>query len=130
MTLTLDLPKELETQLYEVAARNGVPADAWARLAVEASLRRATAPRLLQEEAGLLQRINRGLLTPDEWQEYQALTAKRRAETLSHNEHARLIALSDQLEVANAQRLGYVSQLAHMRHVTLEVLMTQLGLTV
>ena len=69
-------------------------------------------------------------LTPDEWQEYQALTAKRRAETLAHNEHARLIALSDQLEVANAQRLGYVSQLAYMRHVTLEALMMQLGLTV
>ena len=48
-----------------------------------------------------------------------ALVARRKAETLTPGEQTELIALSDRLEEANAQRIGYLAELARVRHTTL-----------
>jgi len=48
------------------------------------------APSLPKEEAKLLQKINQGL-PPDVQQRYDKLTAKRRAETLTPEEHQELL---------------------------------------
>ncbi len=84
-------------------------------------------PHLPETEADLLQKINQGL-SPELWQRYHDLIDKRRAETLTPNEQADLIALSDQIEEANAQRIGWLIELARLRQTTLEVLMEQLGI--
>ena len=36
---------------------------------------------------------------------------------------------SDRLEAANAQRIGYLAELARVRHTTLDAIMSELGLT-
>jgi len=56
------------------------------------------------------------------------LIAKRRAETLTPDEHAALIALSDQIEDLNARRVECLAELARLRQLSLSELMQQLGL--
>lgn len=60
--------------------------------------------------------------------EYQELIAKRQAETLTPGEHTQLIALGQQLEILNAQRIQALIQLADRRNQTLPDLMQSLGI--
>jgi hypothetical protein len=76
----------------------------------------------------LLSKINLGL-SSTEWERYHTLVAQRQAETLTPDEQTELIALSDRLEEANAQRIGYLAELARVRHTTLDAVMSELGLT-
>lgn len=127
MTITIDLAPEVEQRLREESARSGLAADVFARLAVEERLRSARAPVLPHRESELLQLINQGW-PPAIWQEYQELVAQRRAEALTPETHARLIKLSDEIEQANARRVGYLFELAQLRGVSLETVMKQLGI--
>src|SRR5262249_23560147 len=78
-------------------------------------------------EAVLLQKINQGP-DPVTWNRYHELVARRRAEALEAGEHAELIALSNQIEEANAVRLEHLVKLAQLRRTTLRGVMEQLGL--
>jgi len=78
-------------------------------------------------EVELLRKIHEGL-GPETWDRYRELVARRRAEKLTPEEHAELIALSDRIEEANARRIGYVAELADLRKTTLPELMDELGI--
>ncbi|MCE7982123.1 MAG: STAS/SEC14 domain-containing protein [Caldilinea sp. CFX5] len=93
-------------------------------LAMQARRRTQT---LSAQEADLLQQVNLGI-APDTWRRYDELKAKRRAATLSAAEHAELIAIGDQIELANARRIKALIQLASLRNTTLDALMDQLGI--
>ena len=75
----------------------------------------------------MLQKINQGLPEAT-WQEYQFLIAKRRAESLTPEEHTRLIALSDTIEEAHVERMTLLAELARRRQTPLKMLMGQLGI--
>src|SRR5262249_2916481 len=78
-------------------------------------------------ESALLVKINRGF--PEAWwNRYHQLLQKRRAETLTRDEHRRLLRLSDQLENREASRLEALVQLANLRKCSLRALMKDLGL--
>lgn len=78
-------------------------------------------------ESELLQKINLSL--PAEiWQRYAELKEKRQNETLLPEEHTELIAITDRIEEANAQRMPYLIALAQLRQVTLETIIGQLEL--
>lgn len=129
MTLTIELRPELEAQLREEAAKIGSDPNTFIIQALEERLQRKerlTLPtHFSREEAVLLQKINQGL--PEAiWQEYHDLIAKRRDETLTQEEHARLIALSDCVGEAHAERMVHVAELARLRHTSLKRLMKQL----
>lgn len=64
------------------------------------------------------------------WEHYHALLAKRRAETLTPQEQATLIEISDQIEQANARRIQYLIELASLRGTSLEAVMQELGIEV
>ncbi len=85
------------------------------------------APGLPQEEAGLLEQINQGL-SPEAQQRYDNLTAKRRAETLTAEEHQELLILIDRIEGADAERAQSLSELARLRKVSVTTLMDALGI--
>lgn len=85
------------------------------------------APCLPEEEAGLLEKINQGL-SPAAQQRYDELTAKRRAETLTSEEHQELITLIDRIERADAERVQVLSELAQRRKVSVTALMAALGI--
>lgn len=85
------------------------------------------APSLPKEEAVLLQRVNQGLPVATQ-QRFDHLNEKRRDETLTDEEHQELLALIEQIEESDVQRVKYLGQLAQLRNVSLPVLMKQLGL--
>lgn len=78
-------------------------------------------------EAELLRQINTGWAA-EQWRRYHALVAKRRAEILTPEEHRELIALTDEREIAHAQRMEHLVELAKLRQTTLDAVMEQLGI--
>ena len=62
------------------------------------------------------------------WDEYHVLIAQRQAETLTTDEHHRLIEISDQIEALNAGRIQALVQLAALRQQSLENVMDDLGI--
>ncbi|HEY1376531.1 MAG TPA: hypothetical protein VGF55_07040 [Gemmataceae bacterium] len=87
------------------------------------------APRLSAAEADLLLRINAGL--PDELrQRWDELGQKRRAETLTPDEHADLLRLTEEVERRQADRLAALTELAQLRRVSLAAVMDQLGVQI
>jgi len=130
MTLVIDLKPELEAKVREEAAKTGVDTGTFVVHALEERFQQSVQrlpSHLSPEESALLKQINQGL--PETiWQEYHDLVARRRAETLTSEEQARLIALSDNIEQAHADRVALVAELAGRWHVSLKTLMGQLGI--
>jgi len=86
-----------------------------------------SAPSLAPRETELLAKINRGLPS-DLAARSQELIQKRRARTLSEEEHAELLRLSDQIEHLEAQRVEALAELASLRGTSLSRLMAELGI--
>ncbi len=126
MTLLVDLPPEIETQVREVALAEGLDVSALVRETLEARVRQYDPSRSLTESE-LLLRINRSF-SESFWDTYRALITKRRAETLTPQEQQELIGMSDQLEAWHVERLRYLVKLAELRQVSLDALTQQLGL--
>lgn len=126
MTLTIDLQPELETRLREEAARLGLDPRAYV---VRTLQERLTPPpqTVTASESELVRQINAGL-PAETWQRYHGLLAKRRAEALAPAEHQQLIALSDQIEQANARRMQHLLDLARLRGTSLEHLVKEFGI--
>ena len=89
--------------------------------------RRSNAPRLSESESELFQQINRGLSAAEQ-ERFQVLASKLDEETLSESEHQELVALTDEIERLNLDRVESLARLAQLRGVPLESLMTQLGI--
>ena len=84
-------------------------------------------PHRSRRETQLLKKINEGL--PEGVRErYRALQEKRKAETITLEEHEELKALIDRVEIQNARRIGYLIELAQMRHKSLDEVMDELGI--
>ena len=84
-------------------------------------------PSLPKSEAELLLKINQRW--PPELQgRYDVLTAKRRAETLTPDEHQELLGLITKSEQADAERTQLVGALAQLRAVPVPELMQDLGI--
>ncbi|MCP4659502.1 MAG: STAS/SEC14 domain-containing protein [bacterium] len=88
---------------------------------------RRVAPSLAKEEAGLLEIVNQGL-SPALQQRYDELTAKRRAESLTSEEHRELLELIDRVERGDAERVRALTGLAQLRKITVKELMDELGI--
>jgi hypothetical protein len=84
---------------------------------------------LAEREAELLQLVYQGI-PPDIHQRLEQLTAKRRAETIQpgDSEYDELIKLTVAVEKLDAQRLGYLVELANLRGVSLDALLDDLGI--
>ncbi len=85
------------------------------------------APSLAKEEARLLREINRGLPAADQ-QRNEELTSQLRAETIGPEEHQELLALIDRIEHADAERIRALTSLAQLREVSVDALMSDLGI--
>ncbi|HKX31237.1 MAG TPA: STAS/SEC14 domain-containing protein [Blastocatellia bacterium] len=85
------------------------------------------APHLTAEESRLLARINQGLPGADR-SRMRALIEKRDNEAITEAEWQELAALTDRLELMQADRLGALTGLAGLRGITLDEVMTQLGI--
>ena len=132
MTITIEINPELERQIKQAAVQSGLSLNDYILQSITQRLpRKKTQPRgvpqLSPRESELMQRINRSL-SPVEWDRYHALVAQRQAETLTPAEQVELIAISDRIEEANAERIETVVELARLRNTTLPAMMKELDL--
>ena len=81
--------------------------------------------KISRKESGLILKINTVFPT-DKRELYNRLYAKFREESLSENEHQELLALNDEFEILNAERLKYIGELAKIRKQTLEEVISDL----
>jgi hypothetical protein len=88
---------------------------------------RRRSPNLPKNEADLLLKINQGLPS-DTKKRYDELVTKRKAETLTADEHQELLRLIDQIEKSNAKRAECLVDLARLRDTSLTTLMKNLGI--
>ncbi len=88
---------------------------------------RRRAQALPKAEADLLQKINQGL-PAEQWQQYERLNDKLHEETITPDEHSEFLRLVDLIELADAERIGHLIELAKLRGISLDSLMDQLGL--
>ena len=127
MTLVLELPAEIEMKIHEIASAEGLDVSAFMREVVEARVRQYDSARPLTE-SDLLIRINRLVFPEAFWNRYRELVAKLNAGTLTPDEQEDLFAHTDQTENRDAERLSYLVALAELRGVTVQQVITQLGL--
>ena len=88
---------------------------------------RLKAPHLSEREAELLGEIYRAKRSGFQ-ERFDELNAKRRAFSLTPEEHQELLRLVDESEAFSVRRLEALVELAQLRQVPLAALMTQLGL--
>ena len=88
---------------------------------------RRRAPALPKAEADLLQKINQGL-PAEQWHRYEQLNDKLHEETITPEEHGEFLELVDRIELADAERVGHLTELANLRGVSFDSLVDQLGL--
>ncbi len=125
MTLRIEMTPELEQQLQQAADKAGVTPDAYIVRLLQQNLK--PTHRLPDNEVELLQRIDRSL-SHIEWPRYSNLLSKRNAQTLNPTEHNELIAISEQIELANAQRIEALGELSRIRNTSINDLIAELGL--
>jgi len=86
------------------------------------------APHLTTGESAVMARIN-AALSPSARARLEELTSKRKAETLTSEEYDELIRLTDDVEQIDAARARALTELAQLRHTTLESVMHDLGIS-
>lgn len=125
-TLQIELDAETEDRLKRLSQQEGGEmSEIASRLLAQA----ARSARPIQEitEAKLLQQINEGW-SPERWERYHALTEKRRAGELTEEGYNELAALTNEREIAHAQRMKHLIELANLRRTSLDAVMALLGL--
>jgi len=85
------------------------------------------ATHLTADKSASLARINKGLPAEDR-DRMRALIEKRDNETITAEEWQELAALTDRLELLHAERLAALTESAKLRGVTLDEVMSQLGI--
>ncbi len=85
------------------------------------------APSLSKSESELLMKINQQIPAAMS-QRYAELISKRRAETLTSDEYAELLAVGERIEQLETQRMEALAELARLRKTTLTALMKNLGI--
>lgn len=123
------IPIEISTeQLLQAVER--LPTDELAAFTarVNALHARRQRPRLSEDETTLLLQINRASLEPAQQTRFDALVAKRQAETITAAELQALIELTDLSEQRDVERLQALGSLAGLRGITIPELMDALGI--
>jgi len=125
MTLTLNLPPEMEERLLAKAAEVGVDVERCAELLLENELA-AQSPSTMSEGELLLE-ASRGL--PESvWMRYHELSRLRQQRgVLNGAEHFEFCKLNELIETTHARRMKHVAELALRRRVGLRELMDELG---
>lgn len=122
-------PKASELPEALLEALDGLSAEELAAVVRHAVALRAHRVAALPslDESQLLERINR-TLSADRLARYEALCVARDAGSLDDAAHRELLALSDELEALDADRLAAVASLASARGVSLDVMYATLGI--
>ncbi len=127
MSIVLNLTPEIESKVREAARLEGMDVSAYLREAAEARLHQLDPARSITE-AELMERINQCSFPEAFWNRFRVLVAKQTAGMLSLQEQQELIEHTTQTEDRDAERLPFLAELAKRRRITIQALMTELGL--
>jgi hypothetical protein len=126
MSIVIDLPQDLEQKLRATASAAGQNVDAYIVRLLEKNIQGQ--PREDKSNTiALLQMINRGL-SSEVWSRFHSLVQKRDERTIIDAELAELIELTDSIDIAHAERMEALVELAVLQNKPLEVLMDELGI--
>ena len=129
MSLTINLPTTVEQKFRKEAATNGLSLDNYLlrllQQAAKTSQKQSNSKPYSESE--LLKKVNLDI-SEAEWISYRHLIGLMRAENLTSQEHERLIELGNKIEIANAERVKYLFELAELRGISVEILMKNLGI--
>ena len=130
MHLTIELPYDLETQLREQAHQKGKALNQYITSLIQDKIGtpKPTTSTLTADETRLFNIINKGF-ADEFWTKLHSLDRKRLQLTLTETDRAELLTMTEQMEVANLERMKALIELAEIRQTDLDTLMTQLGLT-
>ena len=129
MHLNIELPYDLETQLREQAQQKGKALNQYIMGLIQEKMNssRPKTPSLTVDETRLFQTINKGF-SDEFWNKLHDLDKKRQQAVLTESERQDMIAMTEELEMTNLERMKALIQLAAIRQTDLDTLMTQLGL--
>jgi len=129
MSISIQIPPELEGKLRESAAEAGMDINEYVVQILKGQLRPQASKDVgkAEREKELLQKISLGIPVST-WKRYNYLKDLRDREQLDPEEHAELIRISDQIEEANAERMKYLVELAKLRNEPLREVMESLGI--
>ena len=122
MAITIAIAPDLEAKLKGLTNRKGMNLEELVNDLLQKQLEQITST-----EDELLKKINLGI-SSKKWRTYYQLVEKRKAETLTQIEHQQLIGITNEIELANAERMRYLVELAQLRGVNLKDLMNDLGI--
>lgn len=130
MSLVLQINPSLENRVRQNALRKGVDLSLFIVEFLEQNFpeEKPKPKTLSRQEAFLLEKIELAI-SVETWERYHILRAKRQAETINSLESVEYAAINQQIEAANVKRLTSLIELAKIRKITLDELMSQLGLT-
>lgn len=124
MVVTLEVSPELESRLKRAAQFSGQDTAGFILDVLESRLAERK-PR--SEELWLIEQISKGL--PEQtWQKFDELRQVAKAEEMSPDQQQELIAITDQIEAADALRLEHLASLAQLRGVPIAEVMLELGI--
>ena len=124
-TLTIELDSLTEDRLQQRSLQEGRKQEDIAAGLLALSL--AVSPSAKVSEVQLLQKINQGW-NEQEWERYHVLVTLRKEEHLTEADYQELCELTNARELAHANRLRLVLELANLRNITLDEAIMQLGI--
>lgn len=128
MSLTIQLPVTTEHYLRESATREGMPLERYiSQLLTATSISKNAKKKKLLTEQELLTHCQLDIQT-DDLEEYHRLRTLFKLDKITEEERENLIQLNDLIEIAHAKRMSYVLQLAQLRNISLEKMMSDLGI--
>jgi hypothetical protein len=126
MSLTIQLPANIENGLREDAQKQGLSLEKYISMLLINRVSKQT-PQLTTEES-LLQKIKLNGLSQSELEQFAKLEKLRKMERLTLADHEELKVLINKIEIAHAERMKYVIDLAQIRGVGIHELMLELGI--
>lgn len=124
MLINIELAPSIQEKLNNKANQLG---KALEEIIVEMIEEKVQEETEVKTKEDLLQKVNLGMST-DKWERYHELIPIRDAEKLTKEEHQELMAISDEIEERNAERMPYVFQLAALEGIRPELIIQQLGI--
>lgn len=128
MSLTIELPISVERALRKQAEQQGVALESYiSDLLSSIPTDNFTEQTKERTEVQLLEKIQLNV-APQDLEEYYRLSALFKSGQITEAEHEKLLALNDVIEIAHAERIKYVIELANLRNQSLEDVVLELGL--
>ena len=129
MSLTLQLPLTIEQNLREHATQQGVSLENYVMQLLALNSRKKETSKRKKDfsERELLLRAQLNVL-PKDLEEFYRLGSLFKLGTITDEDHEKLLQLNDLVEIAHAERLKYLFDLAKLRQVSIQTVMQDLGI--